>query len=460
MTTNSIFVQMASYRDPELVPTLIDLIERAANPQLLRVVVCWQHAPQEALGIFWLQGFAKWRFETRDGRTVHLMEHNGATIEVIDIPHFESQGACWARHLIQQHYRGERYTLQLDSHHRFVQDWDTLIIDMLESLRTESCNPVLTAYLPTYSVVTCERTPGPLFMKFDRFTAEGVVYFKGKRFPNGVSYTQPIPARFYSGHFTFADGHFSEVVQHDPNYFFLGEEMSITVRAFTHGYDLYHPHMTVGWHNCSRKNRVTIWQDHTSEAKERGDTPLRWDERNTLSLQRNLTLFGMDGHSPSDIDFGKFGFGSIRTLAEYEAYAGISFANRAVHQTTADGVLPTLDRQDEGSDTEWRIGLRRSNEIRVCHHRNVFDQNALGACKVETLQLAASGRVSAYANDHSVLHQEAFDDKHFSKYRSAEWLDFTVSFLTELNQRPSHYILELADISGVPLTQITTQLDI
>lgn len=100
----AIFVQIASYRDPELVPTLIDLIAQAESPESLRIVVCWQHVPDETLGIFWRRGFAKWHFKTINSQIVHFMEYGGAKIELIDILHLKTEGPCWARNLVQQYY--------------------------------------------------------------------------------------------------------------------------------------------------------------------------------------------------------------------------------------------------------------------------------------------------------------------------------------------------------------------
>ena len=37
----SIFIQIASYRDPELRPTLKDLLDKADNPDRLHICVCW-----------------------------------------------------------------------------------------------------------------------------------------------------------------------------------------------------------------------------------------------------------------------------------------------------------------------------------------------------------------------------------------------------------------------------------
>ena len=41
--TDTIFIQIASYRDPELLPTLKDLFDKATYPDNLRVCVAWQH---------------------------------------------------------------------------------------------------------------------------------------------------------------------------------------------------------------------------------------------------------------------------------------------------------------------------------------------------------------------------------------------------------------------------------
>jgi len=39
-----IFVSIAAYRDPELLPTLNDLISNSANPDDLHICIGWQHS--------------------------------------------------------------------------------------------------------------------------------------------------------------------------------------------------------------------------------------------------------------------------------------------------------------------------------------------------------------------------------------------------------------------------------
>ena len=128
----SIFVQIASYRDPELLPTLRDIIKQAKYPENLKICVAHQHSPEDP-----------WDSLTE-------FENDDRFI-IIDIPHYESQGVCWARNQIQQHYDGETYTLQLDSHHRFRENWDLECIKMYKELQSLELKPLITTYLPSYN---------------------------------------------------------------------------------------------------------------------------------------------------------------------------------------------------------------------------------------------------------------------------------------------------------------------
>ncbi len=305
----TIFVQIASYRDPELLPTLKDCISKSKYPENLRFGICWQHSKDDA----WdnLEEFV-----------------NDNRFRIIDIDYSESKGVCWARNYVQQKYDGEDYTLQIDSHHRFVENWDEILIEMIEDLQKKGHKkPLLTAYVPSYNPQNDpqERAQEPWWMTFDRFIPEGAIFFLPAAIPNWQSLNEPIPSRFYSAHFCFTLGQFANEVQHDPNYYFHGEEISIAARAYTHGYDLFHPHRIVLWHEYTRRGRKKQWDDD-----------LEWGNKNNESHKRNRVLFGMDNECRCSIDFGKYGFGNQRTLEEYEAYSGIKFRTRGVQQYTLD----------------------------------------------------------------------------------------------------------------------------
>ncbi len=116
-----IFIQIASYRDPQLIPTIKDCIDKAKKPENLVFGICRQFHPED--------GFDD------------LSEYeNDKRFRILNIPYQESTGVCWARNQVQQLYKGEKYTLQLDSHMRFEQDWDDTLIKMIKQLQKKGYN--------------------------------------------------------------------------------------------------------------------------------------------------------------------------------------------------------------------------------------------------------------------------------------------------------------------------------
>lgn len=302
----TIFVQIASYRDPQLVPTLRDLVAMAECPERLKICIAWQHGDNESLEEF-----------EEDSRC-----------KVIDIPFHESQGVCWARNLIQQAYSNEDYTLAIDSHHRFVPGWDRICIEMIQELQASgNAKPLLTSYVPPFDPENdpLGRDKNVTAMAFSRFSPEGVVHFHPVYLPENVA--SPIPGRFVSAHFVFTLGCFCHDVPHDPNYYFHGEEINLAVRSFTHGYDLFHPHKLICWHEYTRKGRVKQWDDDK-----------QWHLRNNRSFQRNRRLLGME---PGEQICGKFSLGCQRTLRDYEKYAGLHFQSRAAQLSTLKNHPPS-----------------------------------------------------------------------------------------------------------------------
>lgn len=440
---NSIFVQIASYRDPELIPTLKDMIGNSKHPENLHITVNWQHGEEQSIEDFLDQGFDVSEYEEysftdidNKDKVFNVIEllYNTAFIQLVDVDYTETKGTCWARNLVQQFYNkhNHKYTLQLDSHHRFVENWDTECISMLESVRNdETPKPVLTGYIPSYDPENDPegRVQIPWQTNFDRFIPEGAVFFIPSELYNWKDKTKPIKARFYSGHFAFADGTFASDVQHDPNYFFHGEEISIAARAYTHGYDLFTPHKIVAWHEYTRKNRTKIWDDHTTTAKNKGVVENDWVERNDLCHKRNRILFGMDGEEPNQIDFAEYGFGTERTLREYEEYAGISFEHRGVQQFTLDNKEPPVNFE-YSNETEWKDSFARSNDLRICVHKNEFtDVVVKDDIKVDDIDFVFVG---AHDADGKELHRKDLTTQEFYKYIKGDngFIDYRFIFLS------------------------------
>jgi len=325
----SIFIQIASYRDPQLLPTLRDCIKNAKNSNDLVFGICWQHTEKDSLEEF----------------------YNDPRFKIIDVPHMESKGVCWARNKVQQLYNGEKYTLQIDSHMRFAPNWDETLIKMINQLKKKGHKkPLLTGYVPSFNPENdpAERIQQPWRMVFDRFIPEGAVFFLPETIPNWETLKSPVPARFYSAHFCFTLGEFSKEVQHNPEYYFHGEEISIAARAYTHGYDLFHPHTAVIWHEYTRKGRTKQWDDDKE-----------WVAKNNHSHLTNRKLFGMDGLEQEGHE-GQYGFGKVRTLRDYEEYSGLLFSERSVQQYTLDkNYPPNPSIESCGGEENWKKKFAR-----------------------------------------------------------------------------------------------------
>jgi hypothetical protein len=344
VSEDTIFVQIAAYRDPQLIPTLRSLLHNAANPEKITVCIAWQH-------------------DTRDVEDTLEEFLNDSRFIIIDIPSKDSKGACWARNLIQRNYTNQAYTLQIDSHMRFVKDWDIKCINMIKQLQADGYEkPLLTSYVSSFDPDDDTKfVKDPWKMKFDRFIPEGAVFFLPETIDEWKQLTTPVKSRFYSAHFCFTLGSMCLEVPHDPNYYFHGEEISIAVRAFTHGYDLFHPHIIICWHEYTRKNRTKHWDDHVETNKE----TIPWHIRNTECHKRNRCLFSMDGETYESVDWGIYGFGTKRTLKEYENYAGINFKLRMAQKFTANNVDYPPNPIVYTTEEAWRKSCLKSYDIKV-----------------------------------------------------------------------------------------------
>lgn len=319
-----IFVQIASYRDPQLIPTIENLLENAKKPKNIVIGVARQFHPEDGF-----DDLSKYKKDKR--------------FRILDIPYTDSKGVCWARHQVQQLYGGEEYTLQIDSHMRFEKNWDDEMIKMIKQLQKKGYKkPLLTGYVSSFDPENDPegRVKEPWRMSFDRFTPEGVVFFLPETIPGWQEMKEPVPARFYSAHYCFTLGEFSKEVQHDPEFYFHGEEISITVRAYTHGYDLFHPHKVLIWHEYTRKGRTKQWDDDKE-----------WYLKNIACHKKNRQLLGVDGEK-FDGDYLEW-FGSERTIKDYEKYAGLLFETRGIQQETIDKKYPPNTYNFENED-EWK----------------------------------------------------------------------------------------------------------
>ena len=329
-----IFVQIASYRDPELLPTIRDCINKSKYPENLTFGICWQRDENESMSEF----------------------ENDSRFKVLDYHWSKSKGLCWARSEIQKLWEGEEYTLQLDSHHRFLQDWDVELIEMMKLTGSEK--PILTSYAGMYrpsdnTLLNVE----PYKMVASNFTPGGTILFRPNTIENWQTLEKPIPARFVSGHFFFTIGKHCEEYKYDPNIYFAGDEISLSIRSYTLGYDLFHPHKTVVWHEYTREGRTKHWTDFNTENITTGVVEKPWWEMDNDSKRR---LRHMLQEEDNNIDLGIYGLGNVRTHKDYELYAGINFKERMLHPDTIKGINPPIN-----DETEWYLKQKETFNLEL-----------------------------------------------------------------------------------------------
>lgn len=330
-TAHTIYVQIAAYRDPELLNTLKDCIDKAKYPQHLRFGIAWQHSPHE-------------QWDTLDPYI------NDKRFRIIDIDYRDAKGPCYARYLLNKEYKGETYMLQLDSHHRFSKHWDETLINMVEGLRKDGYKkPLLSSYLPSYDPENDPdgRSPNPWIMEFDLFAPEGPVHFRPHTIDEWKTLDTPVRSRFISGHFIFADGKFCREVEYNPNYYFHGEEIDLSARAYMAGYDLFAPHLPVIWHEYTRQGKKKHWDDN----------PI-WIELDKASHKQHRERYGIDGIE-ADTKLTK----NVRTLRDYEIYAGIEFATRRAHDNTIKKVRPPASLTPEEHENGLQYYQRHCIDI-------------------------------------------------------------------------------------------------
>lgn len=141
---------------------------------------------------------------------------------------------------------------------------------------------------------------------------------------------KPLPSPFWTARFSFASSEIVREVPYDHHleYIFFGEEIAMTVRLWTHGFDLFNPARVVAYHLGSRAHRHWFREVQVGE-----DAVLK----ETAAKARLCGLLGIpqQGLMPEP----PYGLGMARTLLDYERFAGVSFARQVVEERARTGLL-------------------------------------------------------------------------------------------------------------------------
>ena len=307
----TIFVNIAAYRDSEAYPTIQDLFEKAKYPARVHVGLCWQYNTMR-----------EEPFRLRD------RQHQ---VSVINLDYKRARGACWARRASQSLYGGETYFLQVDAHSRFIPNWDEMMIEELG--RCSSDKPILSTYPNHYTLPNTVVDHGPYKLIFNTFHNK-VPSFHSRACEEHEK-TAPSPSLVSSGGFVFGRSEAMIDVPYDPYIYFIGEEITMSVRYWTHGYDLFTPSRTLLFHLyvIPELEKNHHWKDH----------PDWHDNYESYSRTRVLHLLNIENTTePMALrEIGRYDLGHVRTLAQYEAFAGVDFVGQTFSDNAKNGI-PSL----------------------------------------------------------------------------------------------------------------------
>lgn len=295
--TASIFVSIASYRDKFLPFTIESALAQAAHPERLTFGVCWQADETENLDP-WLDDP---RFRIRR------------------YPYQSSLGYGWSRAEIQKLYAGEEYHLLIDSHTWFAKGWDDNLIAQLES--KPGNKPLLTTSSPPFTF----DEQGQVVIPWEGTDLDGVPLMKCRIIPPvGWIDIQMSRERKSEPHqqtalvccnFVFTHGRWIREVPEDPAMINAGHESALSVRTYTHGYDIYLPDELQVWHldynNYPDGVRHKVWEAKTD----------RWQAEHTDGMIRRLHALFYGKEDPAIL--GRYQLGTERTVDEWARLAGL-----------------------------------------------------------------------------------------------------------------------------------------
>ena len=404
MKKDKIFIQIASYRDPQLVPTIEDMINKAKNPENLVFGLCWQYDETEPIDMF--DGNPQFR----------VSKHH----------YSDSQGLGWARHITNTLYDDEEYTLQIDSHHRFVQDWDVIVLEDYKQALTIAPKPIITTYCAPFDPNSEESTwnPVPCLMSQYEFSGDRLLMSMPWYIQDYKSKTEVIRSRTISGHFYFTSGNFVKEVPYDPDIYFGGytEETTLSVRAYTNGYDFFSPYRTVMWHEYTRNYRPKHWDDHGKESQ----TKKTSGERDVFARNKTRQLFGTQEYG---IDMGEYGLGNVRTLHDYEVYGGFDFKKCLIQEYT-------LKVKDAPNPTNWEDQfIREKYEINCEWDLDFFKVLNFEKPKFLTLGIQNKTGIELFRKDFTIENEPDYVNLVKNK--------FTVNI--ETSDKPNKYVMYLFD---------------
>lgn len=305
----SIFISVASYRDTDCPSTVYSAFRKADFPCRIFVGICQQNSEGDLDCLSSQEG------------TIPLGQ-----IRILRLDSKEARGPTYARQRIADELaREETYFLQVDSHTRFVQSWDTKLIAMGEKLESMGVDKWVLSHYPKHFNPDEEPNPEasdgdisavPVICK-SFFNDRGMISFEGAQFLPKTD--TPRPNAYIAAGMLFCPMQAIREVPFpkDLHGLFVGEEILMSIRMWTSGWNIYSPSENCVYHYYTRnKGEHKFWSlklDDT-EAHDRVKRLLKLSKE-SKQIENSLKL------------------GNVRSLEDYYTYTGIIPSEKSVQKS-------------------------------------------------------------------------------------------------------------------------------
>lgn len=235
----TIFISIASYWDTQLHETLESALNHAANPDRVHIGI---------------------NLQDRQQSYQDLRDRAYPNTTILFTPHAQSRSVVSARRaIIDELYTGEEYFLQIDSHTRFKDNWDNILINQIQSIPEDK---VIISTYPnefTYPDPTMDylKLPYNAPLIFEKFLHDDNRdnRFKPRNLAALKDYDVVDNTRIAAG-FLFTDTRWLQDVPLPENgIIFHGEEEYLTYLSYLKGWHIKVPSEAVIWHNYDWKDR-------------------------------------------------------------------------------------------------------------------------------------------------------------------------------------------------------------
>jgi [Skp1-protein]-hydroxyproline N-acetylglucosaminyltransferase len=253
----SIYLSVVSFRDESCPVTLKQAFTKAKHAQKIFVGLVQQNCEEND----------KCVKEDPDCYLLFCSSEVGkkfcdnGNIRLLKTKDSEALGPYMARYFASKLWQGEEWYMQIDSHMSFLQDWDALLMKMLKNAPSQK--PVISHFPPAQdedlSTVAPSRLCGPVFATSD---LEGqIIRFEGSSEYDRVKLDTPRFAPFVAAGYLVAHSGMLRDVPFDPflPYIFIGEEILLSARLWTSGYDIFSPTQNVVGHLYVRNDKPKFW---------------------------------------------------------------------------------------------------------------------------------------------------------------------------------------------------------